>query len=200
MAAVKAEQAEEPPAYAGAPQRPMRADARRNYESIVAAARETLLEHGKDTSLEEIARRAGVGIGTLYRRFPTRLALLEAVYREDVDTLQRSIQELVDTVPPWEAVEGWASRFVDYASTKRALFHELVDALGRDSELFSYSRPVINGSAQLVLDNGKRAGVVRPEVEPSDMLRLIGGCSMMGALDEAQKQRLIGIVLAGIRA
>jgi AcrR family transcriptional regulator len=198
VATVRAEP--ESPALDGAPERPLRADARRNYDLIVAAARETVLEHGKDASLEEIARRAGVGIGTLYRRFPTRLTLLEAVYREDVDTLQRSVQELAETATPWEAVEGWAIRFVDYASTKRALFHELIDALGRDSELFSYTRPVITGTAQLVLDNGKRAGVVRAEVEPSDMLRLIGGCSMMGALDEAQKRRLIGIVLAGIRA
>lgn len=198
MASVRVEP--EAPAYDGTPQRPLRADARRNYDLIVAAARVALVEHGKDASLEEIARRAGVGIGTLYRRFPTRLALIEAVYREDVDTLQRSVQELVQTASPWEAVEGWAARFVEYASTKGALFHELIDALGRDSELFSYTRPIITGAAQVVLDNGKAAGVVRPDVEPADVLRLIGGCSMMGALDEDQKLRLIDIVLAGIKA
>lgn len=187
------------PAYDGGPQRPLRADARRNYERIVVAARETLLEQGAEASLEEIARRAGVGIGTLYRRFPTRLALLEAVYREDVDRLREATDVLLETGPPWTAVEGWVDGFLDYASTKRALFAELVDAVGRDSELLTYSRSVINRTADQVLDNGKRAGVVRPGVEAADLLRLIGGCSMMGPLDEEQSRRLAEIVLAGIR-
>ncbi|MGH3510320.1 MAG: TetR/AcrR family transcriptional regulator [Nocardioidaceae bacterium] len=188
------------PVYDGGPQRPLRADARRNYDRIVAAARETLHEHGADASLEEIARRAGVGIGTLYRRFPTRLALLEAVYREDVDRLRAATDTLLETRTAWDAVEGWVDGFLDYASTKRALFSELVDAVGRDSDLLTYSRSVINGTATQILDNGKGAGVVRPNVEASDLLRLIGGCSMMGALDDEQSKRVAEIVLAGIRA
>ncbi len=186
--------------YDGAPRRPMRADARRNYERVVAAARDTLRESGREASLEEIARRAGVGIGTLYRRFPTRLDLLEAVYREDVDTLRVATDELVGSVSEWDAVVGWVDGFLAYASTKRALFAELVDAIGRDSELLTYSRSVITETARQVLDNGKRVGVVRDNVEPSDLLRLIGGCSMMGELDEAQSKRVVEIVLAGIKA
>ena len=89
----------------------MRADARRNYERVVAAARDTLRESGREASLEEIARRAGVGIGTLYRRFPTRLDLLEAVYREDVDTLRVATDELVGSVSEWNAVVGWVDGF-----------------------------------------------------------------------------------------
>ncbi|MGI8577400.1 MAG: TetR/AcrR family transcriptional regulator [Nocardioidaceae bacterium] len=190
----------QPLAYDGAPQRPLRADARRNYERIVATAREALQELGGDASLEEIARRAGVGIGTLYRRFPTRLTLLEAVYREEVDTLRKRTNELVETASAWDAVRGWVDAFQDYASTKRALFQALVEAAGKDSELLTYSRQVITDTAGEILENGKRSGVVRPNVEPSDLLRLIGGCSMMGTLDEAQSRRVVEIVLAGIRA
>ncbi|MGH8866962.1 MAG: TetR/AcrR family transcriptional regulator [Actinomycetes bacterium] len=200
MATRHTDQVLETPAYDGTPQRPLRSDARRNYERIVAAARETLRELGADASLEEIARRAGVGIGTLYRRFPSRLALLEAVYREDVDTLRQRSQDVVETASEWDAVAAWVDIFLAYASTKRALFHELVEAVGRDAELLTYSRQVITDTAGQVLDNGKRAGVVRPDVEPSDLLRLIGGCSMMGEIDEAQRQRVVAIVLAGIRA
>jgi AcrR family transcriptional regulator len=184
----------------GGPQRPLRADARRNYDQIVNAARQTLLEQGSAASLEEIARRAGVGIGTLYRRFPNRLDLLEAVYREDVDTLRVQTDELLASLEPWPAVEGWVNAFLGYAATKRALFTELVEAVGRDSALLTYSRSVINGTADAVLANGKAAGVVREDVDSSDVIRLIGGCSMMGVLDDAQQQRVVSIVLAGIRA
>lgn len=186
--------------YDGAPQRPLRADARRNYEQIVSAARATLREQGAAASLEEIARQAGVGIGTLYRRFPTRLELLEAVYREDVDALRQQAEVLIETHSEWDAVVGWVDCFLTYASTKRALFSELVEAVGRDSQLLTYSRSVITGTATQVLGNAKRVGAVRPNVEASDMLRLIGGCSMMGELDDEQSERVVEIVLAGIRA
>ena len=184
----------------GGPQRPLRADARRNYEQIVAAARATLREQGNGAALEEIARRAGVGIGTLYRRFPNRLALLEAVYREDVDALRLTTDDLLSRGEPWQAVEEWVEAFLVYAATKRVFFHELVEAVGRDSELLTHSRSVINASADRVLASAKDAGVVRPEVTSSDLIRLIGGCSMMGELDEAQQRRVVSIVLAGIRA
>jgi AcrR family transcriptional regulator len=180
--------------------RPLRADARRNYEQIVAAAREVLREDGASASLEEIARRAGVGIGTLYRRFPTRLALLEAVYREDVDSLREQTDRLVTEVEPWPAVEQFVVALLDYAATKRALFSELIEAIGRDSELLTHSRAVINDSAEAVLARGRDAGVVRPEVTASDVIRLIGGCSMMGILEADQRQRVAAIVLAGVKA
>lgn len=183
-----------------AAERPMRADALRNYERLVLAAREVLRESGADASLEEIARRAGVGIGTLYRRFPTRLSLLEAVYREDVDGLRDSTARLVETEPPWDALEKWVWALLDYAATKRALFQELVDAVGRDSELLTHSRQAVGDAAATVLHNAQEAGVARKGVEPSDLLRLVGGCTMMGDLDAAQQRRVVDIVLAGIRS
>ncbi len=187
-------------AVASSGARPLRADARRNYDQIVAAAREALLEHGPAASLEDIARRAGVGIGTLYRRFPNRLALLEAVYREDVDALRVQTDELVEQRTPWAALEGWVEAFLAYAATKRALFTELVEASGRDSELLTHSRAIIRGTAERVVANAKDSGDVRPDVDSADVVRLVGGCSMMGELDEVQQRRVVTIVLAGIRA
>src|SRR5580693_8440781 len=105
--------------------RPKRADARRNYEKVVAAAREAFAEGGAATSLEEIARRAQVGIGTLYRHFPTRQALLEAVYVGEVQDLCRSAADL-DDLPPWDALVSWLHRFVAYMATKQALAPELL--------------------------------------------------------------------------
>jgi AcrR family transcriptional regulator len=178
---------------------PMRADAKRNRARLIEAARSTAREHGADTSLEEIARRAGLGIGTLYRHFPTRLDLLEAVYREDVDALQASADTLVATQSEWDALEEWLGCFVGYAASKRVLFQELVDALGRDSELLTHSRQVINASSSLLVTRAQAAGVVRADVEPGDVLRLVGGCTMMPGFDLAQRERMLRIVLDGIR-
>ena len=181
-------------------ERPMRAHAHRKKQRFVHAAREVLRESGTQSTLEDIARRAGVGIGTLYRRFPTRLSLLEAVYREDVDALGERTARLVEEKQPWEALEAWVWVLLDYAATKRALFQELVDAVGRDSDLLTHSREAVNGAAAVVLRNAQEAGVARVEVEPSDLLRLVGGCTMMGELEPAQQQRVVAIVLGGIRS
>src|SRR5579884_3629919 len=115
--------------------RPKRADARRNYESVLAAAREAFAEGGESTALEDIARRAGVGIGTLYRHFPNRQALLEAVYVNEVEEVCRSAQEL-DGADPWAALSGWFERLIAYLATKRALAHELLNYLEMDAPLF----------------------------------------------------------------
>src|ERR687888_787738 len=104
--------------------RPKRADALRNYEKLVAAAREAFTEADRSASLEDIARRADVGIGTLYRHFPTRTDLIEAVYVEEVDALCRSAADLGDE-PPWDALVGWLQRFIGYVATKHVLAEEL---------------------------------------------------------------------------
>src|ERR1700756_4366893 len=112
------------------PARPKRADARRNYDKVVAAAREAFAEGGTATSLEEIARRAEVGIGTLYRNFPNRQALLEAVYVDEVENLCRSAAEF-DDLPPWDAFVAWMHRLAGYLVTKQALAHELLEYFDR---------------------------------------------------------------------
>src|SRR2546430_2871563 len=110
-------------------QRPMRADARRNYDKLLTAARQALAEKDAQVSLEDIARRAGVGIGTLYRHFPTRQNLLEAVYVEEVEAVSRSAQDMAD-LPPWEGLIEWLHRFVGYMATKQALAEELFTYAG----------------------------------------------------------------------
>src|SRR6202167_4351100 len=119
--------------------RPKRADARRNYEKVLAAAREAFAEGGESTSLEQIARRAGVGIGTLYRHFPTRQALLEAVYVDEVTEVCHSAEQL-DGSDPWEDLNSWFDRLIAYMATKQALSHELLNYLERDAALFQSCR------------------------------------------------------------
>src|ERR1700744_303865 len=119
--------------------RPKRADARRNYDKVIAAARAAFGEHGTSTSLEEIARRAEVGIGTLYRNFPNRQALLEAVYVEELESLCRSAAEL-DGLPPWEGFATWVNGLVGYLATKQALLHEMLEYIDRDAPLFQSCR------------------------------------------------------------
>src|SRR3954454_9893424 len=104
--------------------RPRRADALRNYERLVAAAREAFTEADRSASLEDVARRAGVGIGTLYRHFPTRGDLVQAIYVDEVEALARSAGELAE-LEPWEALTSWLRRFVGYVATKQALADEL---------------------------------------------------------------------------
>src|SRR4051794_10023311 len=118
--------------------RPKRADAGRNYDKVLAAAREAFAEGGESTALEEIARRAGVGIGTLYRHFPNRQALLEALYVDEVEEVCRSAEELGDA-DPWDALNAWLERLVAYVGTKKALAAELLTYLDLDAPLFATS-------------------------------------------------------------
>jgi AcrR family transcriptional regulator len=189
------------PASARSAGRPMRADARRNYERLIAAAREMFREGDTDTSLEAVARRAGVGIGTLYRHFPNRLALLEGIYGDEVDAFGSRAQALLDDADPWDGLAQLLYDFVDYAATKRALFQELVDAVGRDSDLLTHSREVIQASFESALTKAQNAGAAKAEVTASDLMRLVGGCTMMpGVTDDDQRRRMLDVVLAGIRA
>lgn len=180
--------------------RPMRADARRNYDRLVSAARDAFRENEGNTSLEQIAKRAGVGIGTLYRHFPTRLALMEAVYRDEVDDLGNSATRLTAEAEPWDALVAWLRLFMSYATTKRSLFHELIAEIGKDAELLTHSREVIQGSARAMLGRAQEAGVARPDVESGDLIRLVGGCTMMPGGTDEQEDRMLQVILAGVRA
>ena len=179
--------------------RPKRADACRNYDALVTAAREAFRAKGSDATLEEIARSAGVGIGTLYRHFPTRLVLAEVVYRADVEELARRAKEAVGEMSPWEALESWAENWTDAASSKRVIFAELADAVDKDSELVSYCRVTLRGAAGLVLSNAQEAGVARTDIDATDLLRLIGSMLHLPNQDADQICRLRGVVLDGIK-
>lgn len=182
----------------GSVQRPKRADARRNYDKVVVAARDAFAEGGASTSLEEIARRAGVGIGTLYRHFPNRQALLEAVYAHEVEELCRTATEL-DGGDPWEALVGWLRRFVGYMATKQALAHELLDYMGKDAPLFLGCRTSIQVAGQPLLERAQRAGVVRQDTNLPEIIQMVGGIAKIQGAEPEQIDHILRIVLDGLR-
>src|ERR1700742_2746446 len=178
--------------------RPKRADARRNYDKVIAAAREAFAEGGTSTSLEEIARRAQVGIGTLYRNFPNRQALLEAVYVGELEDLCTAAGELND-LEAWDALVGWLRRFVGYMATKQALAHELLDYMDRDAPLFKSCRSMMYEAGEPLLERAHAAGVVRPDVTLSDVIQMVGGIAKIQGADSAQIERILDIALDGLR-
>ena len=178
--------------------RPKRADARRNYEKVLAAAREAFAEGGESTALEEIARRAGVGIGTLYRHFPNRQALLEALYVDEVEEVCRSAAQH-QTDDPWEALNGWFERFIGYIATKQALAAELLNYVDRDAQLFHASRAALFDAGEPLLTRAQQAGVVRPDVDIAEVIQMVMGIAKIPTGDRAQTERLLRIALDGLR-
>ncbi|TDC28601.1 TetR/AcrR family transcriptional regulator [Micromonospora sp. 15K316] len=174
--------------------RPKRADAQRNHEALLNAAREVFGECGVNASLEEIARRAGVGIGTLYRNFPSRRELFEAVYVDEVQALSRSVADVAH-LPPWDALVAWLNRFVAYAATKRALREELA----YDSEVFRRCRTEIYAAGEPLLSRAQQARVVRADTSFDDVLRLISGIVAFQFQEPGQRDRVLAIALDGLR-
>ncbi|MET9269653.1 helix-turn-helix domain-containing protein [Kribbella sp. NPDC003557] len=179
--------------------RPTRADAARNYDRLVTAARESFAEHGTDTSLEEIARRAGVGIGTLYRRFPSRTALLEAVYVDEIQSVCDRAYDFDRELEPFDALAAWLRSFVGYGLSKKSLATELIDALGKESPFFQACKVNVQEAGQLLLDKAKATGDVREELQLADVMRLVGGIAHNTDTQPEQAQRLLDIVLCGLR-
>ncbi|MHA6617998.1 TetR/AcrR family transcriptional regulator [Pseudonocardia sp. DLS-67] len=173
---------------------PQRASSRRNFEALLAAAREVFAADGVNGSLEEIARRAGVGIGTLYRNFPTRQTLFEAVYVDEVDALARVADDLNDH-DPWDALEIWLRRFVGYANTKKAIY----EALNLDSPMFAACIDRIHCTGRPLLERAQDAGRARADVSFEDVRYLINGVSGANIADDAQRERVLTMALDGIR-
>jgi AcrR family transcriptional regulator len=179
-------------------QRPKRADARRNYEALVSAARDAFAEDGTKASLEDIARRAQVGIGTLYRHFPTRQHLLEAVYVDEVEAMCRSAADLAD-LPPWDALVDWLRQFVSYAATKRALAEGMLASIDQDAEVFRSSREAINTAGEALLGRAQAAGVVRPDTSFTDVGRMVAGIAGIRTAEPEQIERILDVALDGLR-
>ncbi|GAA2627258.1 TetR/AcrR family transcriptional regulator [Dactylosporangium fulvum] len=175
--------------------RPQRADARRNFDALLAAARDAFAEHGTGASLEDIARRAGVGIGTLYRNFPTRQDLFDSVHVGEIEDLCRAAEQVAE-LPPWEALTVWLRRFVAYVATKRAI----AEALNRDSEMMRSSRAAMYAAGEPLLTRAQEAGLARVDLSFDDLLRLVAGITGGGYVDEAQRERVLAIALDGVRA
>jgi len=179
-----------------------RADSQRNRERLLAAAKAAFAEVGTDVALEEIARRAEVGIGTLYRHFSNRDAIVEAVYRREVQQLGEAAERLAQDLPPFEALQAWLDVFVDYIATKKLMAQALAPVVGAKPEVYAASGPIITGAVTGLLDRARAAGAIRPEITADDLMRaLIGftyGSEGPGWRDSAR--RLIGIFLQGLRA
>ena len=182
--------------------RPLRADARINREKLLRSAGEQFAANGPDVSLELIARTAEVGIGTLYRHFPTRQALIEAVYRNEVDQLCAAADGLLAEREPAEALAEWMERFVAYATTKRGLSGALKSVAAAQSDLFPTTRARQLAAIGKLLDAGIAAGEIRADVGPADILTSMNAVWTIGAQGEqwaAQARRVLRLLMDGLR-
>jgi AcrR family transcriptional regulator len=178
-------------------QRPKRADARLNSDKLVAAARAIFTERGTSAPLEDVAEQAGVGIGTLYRHFPTRQALLEAVYADEVEAMARAAADLAE-LPPWDALSQWLHQYVGFAATKRALNEALVE-VAPDSDVLLSCRTAISRAGTALIERAQQAGVVRADTDFPDVVRMVSGIAMVPTTDPEQKERLLELALDGLR-
>jgi AcrR family transcriptional regulator len=174
---------------------PQRADARRNFDALITAARAVFAEQGTDASLEEVARRAGVGIGTLYRNFPTRQDLFERVYIGEVEDLCAVARDVAER-EPWAALAAWLRRFIDYIATKRAL----MEALSTGSPVFAVCRAEMYAAGTPLFERARAAGEVRADLEFDDLVRMLSGLTSATFTDDEQRERVFRIALDGIRA
>ncbi|CAM5332138.1 MULTISPECIES: TetR/AcrR family transcriptional regulator [Streptomyces] len=184
-------------------QRPLRVDARRNYERIVAAAQEMFAADGVGASLEEIARRAGVGSATLHRHFPSRRSLLEVVFHDRVEALCSRAREHAAHSSPGDALLAWLRDLNTYAAASRGLAASLLHD-GRDADLLHHNescRAAITAAAAELLHRAQQAGTVRPDVRAEDLLALVNAISLVTEQhdDDAQANRLLDIAIDGIR-
>ena len=181
--------------------KPLRKDAARNREKLLAAAVGLFAERGTEGSLEEVAKRAGVGIGTLYRHFQTRDALVEAAYRNEVAQLRAAADELLAELPPDRALEAWMRRFVDYGTAKRGMRDALQSIAGGGAALFADTRGQVTEAVAVLLRAGAEAGTLRSDVEPEDVLRAMGAIWLVAEGDDfsAEAMRVLRLVLDGLR-
>ena len=179
--------------------RPMRADAKRNYERLVTAARTVFAQEGGGASMEAIAKEAGVGVGTLYRHFPKRIDVVEAVYREDVDELSAVALASVADLEPWPAMVAWLEAFVRYAMGKKRFMNELHEAFEKNPDLRVASRERIEAALDIVLTNAQAAGVVRSDVDAADVMQLVGSMCLSATLTPEQSVRLLVMIQDGLR-
>ncbi len=184
---------------AGDAGRCMRADARRNNERLVTAAREVFAKCGGGASMEAIAKQAGVGVGTLYRHFPKRIDIVEAVYRTDVDDLVCAAEEAVADNEPWEALVVWLEAFLRYGQVKRTFLNELHEAFDKNPQLKVASRERINQAVGTVLGRAQEAGVARTDLDGSDLMQILGPMCTSATLTETQGERLLAMILDGLR-
>ena len=178
-----------------------RTDAQRNRERILEAAKEAFTRSGANTSLDDIAKQAEVGPGTLYRHFPTRDALLEAVYRIEVEKLAAAERELSEKLPPVEALRGWMFLFVDYIATKQIIAPALNTLVGGPSKVYEASRAQVQGAIGALVKRAIKSGDIRKDLDPFDLLRALVGVSNVASSPDWKQsaRRLVDILITGSR-
>lgn len=183
-----------------APRKP-RTDAQRNRERILEVAKEAFTRSGADASLDEIAKLAGVGPGTLYRHFPTRDALIETVYRSEVEKMAAAARNLAGELPPLAALRAWMLLFVDHIAAKQIIAPALNSIVGGASKLYEGSRGQIQGAIETLVKRAIKSGDVRRDLDPFDLLRALIGVSHVPAGPDWRQsaRRLVDILIAGSR-
>jgi len=177
--------------------KPLRADATRNREKLLTAALESFGDRGTGCSLEAVAKHAGVGIGTLYRHFPTRDALVEAAYRAEVDHLCAAAGEFLDEHPPDVALAEWMERWIAYTATKRGMADALNAVVAGGSDVRVQTREQIVASIARLLEAGVAAGTLRDDVQPDDVMRAVG--AVWQVTDPEQARRMLRLLMDGLR-
>ena len=181
--------------------RPQRTDARRNYDKLIAAARAAFTENGADASLENIAKQAGVGIGTLYRHFPTREALVEALYRKELADLCASVDDLLATRPPDRALRAWMDRFADYVAAKREMADTLRAVFASGTVTVSHAREELAEAVRAVFEADADSGTLRDDVRPEDIVAMIVGSFTATSLAGGREQleRMFDLLMDAVR-
>jgi len=179
----------------------LRSDARRNREKLLAVAAGAFATGGVNASLEDIARQAGVGVGTLYRHFPSREALVAATYRHEVEQLCDSVGELLETLPPDAALRAWMDGFVHYIATKRGMGEALQAVMASNSEIFADTYAKLRGSLDSLIAAAAEAGTIRPDARGEDVLRALGAIWMIRESENREEQagRVLDLLMDGLR-
>jgi AcrR family transcriptional regulator len=178
-----------------------RTDAQRNRERILGVAKAAFTRSGANTSLDDIAKEAGVGAGTLYRHFPTRDALIEAVYRTEVEQLAAAERKFTEAMPPIAALRAWMLLFVDHIATKQIIAPALNTIVGGPSKLYEGSRGQIQGAIDALVKRAIKSRDIRKDLDPFDLLRALIGVSNVASSPDWQEsaRRLVDILITGSR-
>ena len=183
-------------------ERKLRTDAQRNRERILETAKDAFTRFGADASLDEIARQSGVGAGTLYRHFSSRDALIEAVYRTEVEKLAMAARRFAEVMPPIEALRAWMLLFVDHIAAKQIIAPALNSVVGGASKLYEGSRGQVRGAIELLVKSAMKSGDIGRDFDPFDLLRALIGVSHIDSDPDWKRsaRRLVDILIAGAQA
>jgi AcrR family transcriptional regulator len=180
-------------------ERPLRADAQRNREQILAAAARAFSTSGLEATLEGIAKDAGVGIGTLYRHFPTRDVLIEATYRNELARVCEAAPQLLDSMPPADALRAWLGRFVDYMTRKMGMADALRAVIASGANPYAHSFEMLKGAIKPLMEAGAASGELRTDVSAEDLMTSVSGIALATGKDRAQADRALDLLMDGLR-